>query len=904
MKRLLTRIAVLVTMIEVFYLAVVNVALNLPSTQDYLNQIDPDRFSVRWDRAWSWYPFSFNVAGLSFNGQTWSQQWQVSGPSAKASLALLPLLAKTVRIKDLVTEDIDVRFRPRLNPERDDSAVREFYPVIDGRDPNLPIGPLPESDPDWLVIVEVAQLGGRNDFWVRQVQATLAGVGEAIFRHRTGHGPLEISGGQAKAQLESLIVNGEQISDSGSIEGEFNFASFIPFKNRGGKFLGFLSSDAQFDLALARLDFLDLYLGKVSGMKLSGEGTVKGRVNYALGDLVGDTDLSIIADGLTVKQEPYSLSGAGGVQITVGQGGSQSLETRINFDSLSAYDESAEEELFAGTGVAVTVDRTARILPDGIDDSASRRIAFSIPKMQVADLSAYQRFIPDRWGVDLLGGVGTLEGRAELSANSLIADLVLGSENAEIKLKDESFETSLSFGLKLNGEADDKAAQVDISGTYLSLNDSKVTGRQGADPAPWQTRLSVEKGRVGFDLPEATDADSERAGFWAVVKEKKVKSLLATLDGEIQADLAVSDLDWVNVIFTNPYSLTVHNAAEIGADLKIRSGWFAEGSSLKMQPRKFNVTFLDYVAEGRGDFTLVVDKGGESPDLRLEAGLSAASLKLKDEEQSVIDQVSLAISADAKGVSLRRGGAVAGLDLNVYSARITDMSSYNHYLPKGSPLRLLGGEADLTAKVEMKTDNASGFVNLRTSRIDAILDDQPLFGTLELDIDINDGTVRDMAFDIAGSSLRVNGVQIPGGKSANQDWSGRIDLSDGQVVWKKPMTLDLDARIQMTDTRPLIAMFESHSRQHRWLERILTLENVRGEATVKVKSNEFLVSNALAKSDTIELGAKGLIRENEREGIFYARYGRLAGALKVENGKRNFDLIGATRKFENYIPGE
>jgi hypothetical protein len=131
-----------------------------------------------------------------------------------------------------------------------------------------------------------------------------------------------------------------------------------------------------------------------------------------------------------------------------------------------------------------------------------------------------------------------------------------------------------------------------------------------------------------------------------------------------------------------------------------------------------------------------------------------------------------------------------------------------------------------------------------------------------------------------------------------------LSLNKGRVVWKKPMTLSLDANIRMTDTRPFIAIFESQRKTHKWLDKILTLEDVRAVASVKVEPGEFLVPYAFAKSDTIDIGVKGLISEGQREGMFYARYGKLAGIVEIDNGRRKFGLIGATKKFENYVAGE
>ena len=108
-----------------------------------------------------------------------------------------------------------------------------------------------------------------------------------------------------------------------------------------------------------------------------------------------------------------------------------------------------------------------------------------------------------------------------------------------------------------------------------------------------------------------------------------------------------------------------------------------------MPSRDFKVEVLDYVAEGSGGFDLVVEKGGEEPDIRLDANLANASLKLQDEKTAVVEQVTLAVTATAKGVSLKNGGSVKTVEMSIPSAKITDMTAYNAYLPNGSPVRML-----------------------------------------------------------------------------------------------------------------------------------------------------------------------------------------------------------------------
>jgi hypothetical protein len=901
MKRLLIRVVMVLAIVEVVYLAVVNVVLNLPATQTYLNQLRPDRVVYHWDRAWSWFPFRLQATGFTVNGQSWSQQWQMSAPWVTGSLEILPLFGKTIHFTGLETANIDVRFRPRPSPDRDDAALRQFYPPIPGRDPSLAAEPVPSQTPGWKTVFDVARVSGTNDVWLAATRMTLVGEARGTIAKQNQNGPLTISDGQADAAVTSFTIAGRQVTDQGSVKGTFDFATYLPQANRGLKVLAFLSVDADLDLPVDGLDFLDFFLGEVSNMKLAGKGAVKGHIAFNKGDLAAGTDLTITADNLTVDLAPYATSGAGGVAITVDAASPDTLAADFRFKTLSAFREPNHVTLFTGTDLEIAVARSTHILPGDTTEKVPRRVAVTIPKVTVPDITAYQSYLPDKWAVAVVGGSGSLDGHAEISAANVDFDLTLRSDNAEVKFPQSAFETGLEIRVKAKGGADAKTAQVDISGTSIGLDDSRVTNRQG-DSTPWQTLLAVSEGNATFALPAESDAAAGLVGFWSLFRQEDLKAMLATVDGQLKASLTVSDLNWLNTLFTNPYALALYNAAEVEADVIVRSGWLAEGSTVRMPPRDFTVAVLDYVAEGNGGFDLSVEKGGAYPDMRLDANLANASLRLQDEKTAVIDQVSLTVAATAEAVSMK-GGTVKTVQLDVPSAKVTDMAAYNPYLPEGSPIRILSGAADLAAQLIMEENTVGGFVKLKTTRVEADLDGERIAGTLTLDVPIKGGSAKDKTFDIAGASLALDDVWVTGEHAINGNWGGRIDLTKGRVVWKQPMTLDLTGGIRMTDARPLLAIFEANRKTNRWLDRILDLKNIRGDATIKVAPNEIAIPYAFAKSDTIDLGAKGIFRKNDRQGMFYARYGALSGILAIDNSQKRFELLKATKKFDDYVPG-
>jgi len=53
------RIIATAAIVELAYLVLMNLALNLPYTQTLINQHKPEKFTVQWEKAWSWHPSGF-----------------------------------------------------------------------------------------------------------------------------------------------------------------------------------------------------------------------------------------------------------------------------------------------------------------------------------------------------------------------------------------------------------------------------------------------------------------------------------------------------------------------------------------------------------------------------------------------------------------------------------------------------------------------------------------------------------------------------------------------------------------------------------------------------------------------------------------------------------------------------
>lgn len=902
MVRILVRVVAVVVLIGAAYLALINAALNLPATQALINRSQEGKLAIHWDRAWSLLPFRITIEGLRVTGQSWSQQFDVSAPRVSGGIDVPALFSRTLRFNDVETGNLVVRFRPRLRPDKDDKNVRPFYPEIPGMDPTLAADPVPKQQPGWLTVFDVASIGGSNDLWFGPNRMTLVGEASALIVRQNKHGPLTISGGKLDLAVPSFSVAGKEVSQGGSLAGSFSIASFLPQENRGVKVLPFLSLDAEIDLPIDGIDFLNFFLNSAADLTVGGNGRLVGHVAYAKGALTPGANITIEAEQLRVDLPPYSVSGIGTVQATVGATTSDTLNASFAFSTISAVHEPSRAAMFKGEDIGIEVQRSTIILPDLMVEKVPRRVEIELPRVSVPDISAYQRYLPDEWNAELVAGTGSLDGAASMSAGALDFDLTLHADDAAVKLAENVFQSAFTLAIKAKGTADATTARVDVSGTFVELDDSRVLNKKGDASKPWQTRFAVTAGEADFILPEEQDQKTGVIGFWSLFQNKELKSMLSDVSGHVDGSLNVSDLDWLTYLFRKPFSLAIADAAEVKADLTVKSGRIAADSSLTMAPRQFTLGILDYIVEGSGGFDLRVARSDAKPDLRLLASLTGASLRLEDEKVAVVEDVTIDVNALAEGVSPKEGGATRTVEMNIPTATISDMTAYNTYLPKNAPFKILGGTAKLSAKLVMQEDSATGFMKMTTSRIDADMDGDRISGVIILDIPIVGGSSKAKRFDIAGSTLSIEDVRVTG-NHATAGWGGRVDVGKGSVVWKRPMTLNLSAAFRMTDASPILAVFDQNRKENKWLDRLLDLKNINGKITIETEPDSMTIPYAFLTSDTFDVGAKGIFGASGRQGVFYAKTGKLAGILAIDNKNKKFSVIEATRKFEAYKAG-
>jgi len=891
MKNSLRRIFTVVAAVEIAYLLVINAALNVPLTQTLVNRIKPEKFVVYWEQAWSWYPFRVHVRGIAANGQTRSQEWEVRAPAASASVSILPLLWRTVKVSDVNALDIVYFQRPRPKADKDYAVIRKYFPSIHGREMETAIPQLPpkKTGNGWKVSVADAHASGKHLFWIYQFQGELTGELQADVTYQSRGGPFSLSNSHANVVIDSLRINNDlSILSQGSLQGSIGFSPFVPSKNRGLKSLAFMSVDADIGAQLEDLDFLSFYLNNLFDMDINGAGELTGHVRYTKGNLLPGTDLSIRARELGLTAHPYRVAGAGNVMIGVTAEQPNMANVNIRFSEMQLQHKQDYIPHFRGEGLAIAAQGTTQLFPKEGHSVGVNHVVITIPNVDIPALNIYQRYLPDELTMVLHGGQGKIQGRAELSPTTATAKLQLTSDAADLSLEDYRFITDLEVGVNASIPSF-AAGKINLEKSHIRLDDARLENRQTEESQPWTTELTIDEGSV--DLSRTPN-------------DLNLKTRLARADADFRLSGRITKLEWINILFDNPYDMSIEGSGEIQAKLHICTGKPCKGTHLDVHTPALKVRLLDYVVTGNGLVALTVQKGGKHPEMDLNVDVDEALFKRQDEQNAFIEDVVLKLLARANRAPGDDRARVVDLYLQIPTAKVTDMSVYNQYLPAGSPLQLLGGQAELNTYIHLQPDYAKGHVKLNTQGLRSRLNQQELAGELVMDIKLSDGKPKNMEFNISGSTLSLQDVKVKGAESSYEqaDWSARFELEKGRAVWKKPVAIEAEAAVEIKDSRPIVAMFSNAKGQHDWLEKMLTVNNIQGRAEMTLQNEQLVVPYAFVGSDKVDAGAKGIIGADRTDGIFYARFRKLDAVLKVKEGKYNIDVIGAKKTFGKYTP--
>ncbi|MEH6589442.1 MAG: hypothetical protein V7746_04240 [Halioglobus sp.] len=411
---------------------------------------------------------------------------------------------------------------------------------------------------------------------------------------------------------------------------------------------------------------------------------------------------------------------------------------------------------------------------------------------------------------------------------------------------------------------------------------------------------------------------SGKIGFSPFVPmENKGMRKLAFLMLDADIDLDTRSLEFLNLFTTELGNVFINGSGRAEGQLLYHHGNLLEGTRLSVFADDLRVSLMNLGISGNGRLQIASTSDALRPlrmsidynelemtrDNDLEAFLVGSGLELVfDGSNHILPKQGASLNSLLKEPQRRTWGKNSQVSAIIESAKITDLSIINFYLPEHIPLKIKEGEAHLTANIQAEAQSMSGEVQLNSTDLQMQYDQQQMAGDLDMDLTINDGGIWGRRVDFSGSTVMLDDVVVAGDNEdfQQESWFAQLDFTRAQMIWHHPPQLDATAKINISDSRPVTAFFANQGFNQRWLSKAITLDEIQGTTQFKLMDNTLIVPHAHAISDKVELGAKVVFGNNRREGVIYARYEKLDVLLKMSGKKNNLDVIDARKTYVRY----
>ncbi len=300
--RWLRRLASAAIAAYVAYLLSANLFLNTGIGEQLANR-KPEKFRADWGMAWSLYPGHVQVRDLRLAGHVRRTVWSIQAEEASGRLALLPLLAKEVRIPEVVGRGVSGG-ATRIDVER----------------------PRPEPRPGgWTLRFDRVLAQSVEYAYFNQMVLVGDGSAEAAFSKVMRGGPMEVLPSTAHFDAASLLGWGKELAHGLTVDGRFSIDRHLSAEAPG----------------LRKLEKMDIELaldGITSGLRVTAgpgrppdvdvvrdDGRLAGQLGWKRGalragsslklqvpvayDVVGEKDRDVVDASLDVGEDDIRVAG-------------------------------------------------------------------------------------------------------------------------------------------------------------------------------------------------------------------------------------------------------------------------------------------------------------------------------------------------------------------------------------------------------------------------------------------------------------------------------------------------------------------------------------------------------------------------------------------------------------------
>ncbi|WP_243470447.1 hypothetical protein [Vreelandella lionensis] len=608
-----------------------------------------------------------------------------------------------------------------------------------------------------------------------------------------------------------------------------------------------LPTSASLELSgeVTRLDMFDRYLATAfdgQGIRLSGQGSIA--ASATLRDARPyEASLTVQAPTLGAELLEFTAQGSGTLDATLSP--DEQVAATLAFSDATLRHQ--ERALLANA--ALTLAAQSPLDREQAQQSATAQLSWkeaTLPNIQA--LQPYlAAVLPRPSPLTLNSGSATSHGQLRFTTEQLSGELYLaGNALTTDWQRSEQSGTLVSdtqLALAINQAALDGTA-LDISGSGLS----------------WQVADPQHPG-------EALEST-------LVLRDGRFQRQNGTPSGQFTIEGSVQRLGFLNTFLPDAHGVSLSGNGQLFLQGAFIDDTLQAPTRLRVNANQLEVTFLDYLATGRGELTAQLDSPEQA---QLSLGIPQFALRRQDDDRPHLEGRHFALTTQTDRFSDVLDSPVPEHFTTRVALPITevpDIARYNRYLPEDAGVELLSGSASLTSEWLLEGLRAQGDITLRAFETEMALLEQRLRGDVTLHLQLTEVDIETRRFVANDSYLRLENV-FRRSDDGTQDagWWVQLTMEEAQLNWDDPIQLTSQLRLGMSDTGLLARLFLARARESDWLGRLFNVPNINGHALLTVSDEQIRLHDLTLTGGPLLLLSDMTLADGKANGARYARLG-------------------------------
>lgn len=623
---------------------------------------------------------------------------------------------------------------------------------------------------------------------------------------------------------------------------------------------------------VTRLDMLDRYLATAfdgQGIRLTGQGSIT--ASATLRDARPyEASLTVQAPTLGAELLELTAQGSGTLDATLSP--DEQVAATLAFTDATLRHQ--ERTLLANA--ALTLAAQSPLDPEQAQQSATAQLSWeeaTLPNIQA--LQPYlASVLPSPSPLTLNSGSATSHGQLRFTTEQLSGELYLAGN-------------ALTTGWQLSEQSGTLVSDMQLA---LAIHQASLDG----------TALDISGSRLSWQV-----ADPQRPGealeSTLVLRDGRFQRQNATPSGQFTLEGSVQRLEFLNTFLPDAHGVSLSGNGQLFLQGAFIDDTLQAPTRLRVNANQLEVTFLDYLATGRGELTAQLDSPEQA---QLSLGIPQFALRRQDDDRPHLEGRHFALTTQTDRFSNVLDAPAPEHFTTRVALPITevpDIARYNRYLPEDAGVELLSGNASLASEWLLEGLRAQGDITLRAFETEMALLEQRLKGDVTLHLQLTEGDIETRRFVANDSYLRLENV-FRRSDDGTQDagWWVQLTMEEAQLNWGDPIHLTSQLRLDMRDTGLLARLFLARARESDWLGRLLNVHDINGHALLTVSDEQIRLHDLTLTGGPLLLLSDVTLADGQANGALYARLGAVGLGVELNDSEPALRVLQPKRWFDRW----